>query len=54
MDFLPDIEKIVDRIVQHYQILKKCSLTGHDCNQFVLPAVPSEWRDIPEVSFPKK
>lgn len=54
MDFLPDIEKIVERIVQHYQILKKCSLTGHDCNQFVLPGVPPEWRDIPEVSFPKK
>lgn len=54
MDFLPDIEKIVERIVQHYQILKKCSLSGHDCNQFVLPGVPPEWRDLPEVSFPKK
>lgn len=54
LDFLPDIAKIVDRIVQHYQILKKCTLSGHDCNQFVLPAVPPEWRDPPEVSFPKK
>lgn len=57
-DFLPDIGKIVHRIVQNYQILKSCAQPGHDCNQFVLPGVPPEWRDNPgdtaEVSFPKK
>jgi hypothetical protein len=54
LDFLPDIDKIVQRIVQHYECQKKYTPAGHDCNQFVLPDVPPEWRDSPAVSFPKK
>jgi hypothetical protein len=54
LDFLPDIQKIVARIVQHYECQKTYTPASHDCNHFVLPAVPPEWRDIPEVSFPKK
>jgi hypothetical protein len=53
-DFLPDIKKIVDRIVIHYQYQKMYTPAGHDCNQFVLPDVPPEWRDIPDLTFPKK
>ena len=53
-DFLPDIMKIVDRIVAHYQYQKKCTPAGHDCNQFVLPDVPPVWRDVPDLTFPKK
>lgn len=53
-DFLPDIQKIVDRIVHHYQFQKKYTPAGHDCNQFVLPDVPPEWRDLPDLTFPKK
>jgi len=51
--FLPDIEKIVKRISTHYQLQKKFTPPGHDCNQFVLPAVPPEWRAIPDLSFPR-
>jgi hypothetical protein len=54
LDFLPDIDKIVQRIVQHYECQKMYTPASHDCNQFVLPDVPPEWRDIPAVSFPKK
>ena len=54
LDFIPDIDKIVKRIVTHYQYQKMYTPAGHDCNQFVLPDVPPEWRDIPEISFPKK
>ena len=53
-DFLPDIQKIVERIVTLYQYQKKYTPVGHDCNQFVLPAVPPVWRDLPDLSFPKK
>jgi hypothetical protein len=53
-DFLPDIKRIVDRIVAHYEYQKKWTPAGHDCNQFVLPAVPPPWRDLPDLSFPKK
>ena len=53
-DFLPDIKKVVDRIVTHYQYQKKYTPVGHDCNQFVLPDVPPEWREVPDLSFPKK
>ncbi|MES2148719.1 MAG: toll/interleukin-1 receptor domain-containing protein [Pseudomonadota bacterium] len=53
-EFVPDIKKIVDRVVAHYQYQKVCTPRGHDCNQFVLPDVPPEWRDIPDLSFPKK
>ncbi|NHZ92400.1 TIR domain-containing protein [Massilia sp. CCM 8733] len=53
-DFLPDIKKIVERIVIHYQYQKKYTPAGHDCNQFVLPDVPPQWRDLPDLSFPKK
>jgi hypothetical protein len=53
-DFLPDIDKMVRRIVIHYQYQKKTMPPGHDCNQFVLPAVPPAWRELPEPTFPKK
>lgn len=53
-EFLPGIKKIVDRIVVHYQCQKKFTPVGHDCNQFVLPSVPPEWRDLPDLAFPKK
>ncbi|MES2299789.1 MAG: TIR domain-containing protein [Pseudomonadota bacterium] len=50
-DFLPDIEKIVDRIAQHYQNQKIWTPPEHDCNQFVLPAVPPMWRAMPPKPF---
>jgi hypothetical protein len=53
-DFLPDIDKMVRRIVTHYQCLKKYTPAGHDCNQFVLPDVPPPWREITDTTFPKK
>jgi hypothetical protein len=53
-DFVPDIKKIVNRIVTHYQYQKMYTPAGHDCNQFVLPAVPPEWRQLTELTFPKK
>jgi len=52
-DFIPDIQKIAARIAQHYECQKNATPAGHNCNHFVLPAVPPEWRDKPEVSFPK-
>jgi hypothetical protein len=53
-DFLPDIDKMVKRIATHYEYQKMYTPAGHDCNQFVLPDVPPEWRDIPDLTFPKK
>jgi len=53
-EFLPDIQRMVDRIVTHYELQKKFTPVGHDCNQFVLPDVPPEWRDLPDLTFPKK
>jgi hypothetical protein len=53
-DFLPDIDKMVRRIVTHYQCLRKTMPPGHDCNQFVLPDVPPPWREITDTTFPKK
>jgi hypothetical protein len=53
-DFLPDIDRMVRRIVTHYQYQKKYMPPGHDCNQFVLPDVPPPWREIPDPTFPKK
>jgi hypothetical protein len=53
-DFLPDIEKIVKRIAAHYEYQKMYTPAGHDCNQFVLPDVPPEWRAVPDLKFPKK
>lgn len=53
-DFLPDIDKMVKRIAAHYACQKKHTPLDHDCNQFVLPAVPPEWRDVPELTFPKE
>ena len=53
-DFLPDIQKIVERIVTHYQFQKKYTPAAHDCNQFTLPDVPPAWRELPDLSFPKK
>lgn len=52
-EFLPDIDKIVKRIATHYQLQKKYAPPAHDCNQFVLPAVPPEWRAIPPLDFPR-
>jgi hypothetical protein len=54
LEFIPDIEKIVKRIVTHYQYQKMYTPAGHNCNHFVLPDVPPEWRGMPDVSFPKK
>jgi hypothetical protein len=53
-EFLPGIQRIVERIVMHYQYQKKFTPVGHDCNQFVLPDVPPEWRDPHDLAFPKK
>jgi hypothetical protein len=53
-DFLPDIGKMVKRIATHYQYQKMTMPPGHDCNQFVLPDVPPEWRAVPDLTFPKK
>lgn len=53
-DFLPDIDKMVKRIATHYEYQKMYTPAGHDCNQFVLPDVPPEWRDIPDLTFPRK
>lgn len=52
--FLPDIDRMVKRIATHYQYQKMYTPPGHDCNQFELPAVPPEWRAIPDLTFPKK
>jgi hypothetical protein len=53
-DFLPDIEKIVKRIAIQYQYQKMYTPATHDCNQFAMPDVPPIWRDMPDLSFPKK
>jgi len=52
-DFLPDIEKIVLRIVAHYHHLKRNMPRDHDCSRFVLPDIPPEWRAIPPPNFPR-
>lgn len=52
-DFLPDIEKIVQRIAAHYHYLKRCTPPGHDCSHFMLPAIPPEWRAVPPPHFPR-
>jgi len=52
-EFLPDIEKIVQRIAAHYHYLKRCIPPGHDCSRFVLPDIPPEWRAIPPPNFPR-
>lgn len=52
--FLPDIDRMVKRIATHYQYQKMYTPPGHDCNLFELPAVPPEWRAIPDLTFPKK
>jgi hypothetical protein len=53
-DFLPDIIKIVERIVTHYEYQKKATPADHDCNQFALPAVPPAWRDAADLNLPTK
>ncbi|WP_036168843.1 toll/interleukin-1 receptor domain-containing protein [Massilia sp. 9096] len=53
-DFLPDIDRMVRRIVTHYQLQKKTMPPDHDCNQFILPDVPPAWRELPNPIFPKK
>jgi len=52
-EFLPHIEKLVERIATQYHYQKMFTPADHDCNQFVLPAVTGPWRDIPDFSFPK-
>ncbi|MBY0556742.1 MAG: toll/interleukin-1 receptor domain-containing protein [Burkholderiaceae bacterium] len=52
-EFLPDIEKIVLRIAEHYHCLKRYMPPEHDCSQFVLPEIPPEWRVIPPPNFPR-
>jgi hypothetical protein len=52
-DFLPDIDKIVQRIVAHYHYLKYCIPAGHDCASFELPPIPPPWRPTPPPSFPR-
>jgi hypothetical protein len=53
-DFLPDIDRMVKRIVTHYHYQKKFMPPGYDCNQFELPDVPPPWRESPDPTFPKK
>lgn len=52
-DFLPDIDRIVQRIVAHYHFLKVSIPPGHDCSRFVLPGIPPEWRVTPPPHFPR-
>jgi hypothetical protein len=52
-DFLPDIEKIVQRVASHYHFLKRCMPREHDCSRFALPDMPPEWRAIPPPHFPR-
>jgi hypothetical protein len=52
-DYIPEIQKIATRIALHYERQKNHTPASHNCNHFVLPAVPPAWRDKPEVSFPK-
>jgi hypothetical protein len=52
-DFLPDIDKIVQRIVAHYHFLKYSIPPEHDCKRFVLPPIPPEWRPLPPPHFPR-
>jgi hypothetical protein len=53
IDFIPDLQKIATRIAQHYECQKMHTPASHNCNHFELPDVTPEWRDKPEVSFPK-
>jgi hypothetical protein len=52
-EYLPHIEKIVQRIARHYHLLKNATPPEHDCGRFVLPAMPPEWRAIPPPNFPR-
>jgi hypothetical protein len=52
-DFLPDIDKMVQRIVAHYHHLRYSIPPDHDCSRFVLPPVPPEWRPAPPPHFPR-
>jgi hypothetical protein len=52
-DFLPDIDRIVQRIVAHYHCLKHYMPVEHDCGRFVLPDIPAEWRAVPPPHFPR-
>jgi hypothetical protein len=49
-EFIPQIEKIVKRIAEHYQCQKIWTPPDHDCNQFVLPPVPPQWRPNPPIN----
>jgi hypothetical protein len=51
--YLPDIDRIVQRIATHYHLLKRSTPPGHDCSRFVLPDIPPEWRAIPPPHFPR-
>jgi hypothetical protein len=52
-DYLPDIDKVVQRIASHYHLLKGAAPPGHDCGRFEMPAIPAEWRAIPPPHFPR-
>lgn len=52
-DYLPDIDKVVQRIASHYHLLKGAAPPGHDCGRFQMPAIPAEWRAIPPPHFPR-
>lgn len=52
-DYLPDIDKVVQRIAGHYHLLKGAAPPGHDCGRFEMPAIPAEWRAIPPPHFPR-
>ena len=52
-DFIPDIEKIVQRIVEHYHLVKQWAPPGHDSSTFALPDVPQEWRAFSLPHFPR-
>ncbi|MGZ3183445.1 MAG: TIR domain-containing protein [Telluria sp.] len=52
-EFLPHIEKLVERIATQYHYQKIFTPADHDCNQFTLPPVTAPWRDTPDFSFPK-
>ena len=53
-DFLPDIDRIVRRIVMHYQCQMQFTPPEHDCNAFILPLAPPPWRESPAPTFPQK
>ncbi len=52
-DYLPAIQKIVERIASHYHLLKSATPPDHDCSRFVMPDIPPKWRIVPPPHFPR-